>query len=382
MKLACLAALAAIVSVDASVKIPMKKKPITLAGVQNGALQSRGLLGKLRAEETLGNGAIVISQMEDAQYYGPISVGTPAQTFNVIYDTGSSNLWVPSAKCTNCGLHKKYDSSQSSTYQANGQNFTILYGSGPVTGFLSEDSVGIGGMTVTDFTFAEVTDASGLGLAYSIGAFDGICGMAFQTISVDGLPPVFAALVQQNLVTEPVFGVYLESTGEAGELNLGAADTNHYTGNINYVPLISETYWAVALGGLKVGGKPSTTSVKAIFDTGTSLLAGPTADVQAIAAAVGATPSWLNPNEYTVDCTKISTMPNITFTFNSIDYNLTPLDYVINVQNEMCLFAMTSLSQIDFWIAGDIFLRKYYSVFDFGNKQVGLALAYPAEPSA
>lgn len=55
------------------------------------------------------------------QYYGRISLGTPAQTFTVIFDTGSSNLWVPSKHCSYmslaCYVHSQYSAEASTTYE-------------------------------------------------------------------------------------------------------------------------------------------------------------------------------------------------------------------------------------------------------------------------
>lgn len=163
----------------------------------------------------------------------------------MIFDTGSSNLWVPAQSCgfTSCGQHKRFDEGASSTFQPNGSSFEIHYASGSVTGYLGQDSVTLDDLTVEGITFAEVEDASGLGPAFLLGQFDGILGMAFRSISVDHLQPVFSAMVKQGLLDKPQFAFYLESTGQDGELFLGGWNPDHLQGQLTWHNLSSETYW-------------------------------------------------------------------------------------------------------------------------------------------
>jgi cathepsin D len=118
-----------------------------------------------------------------------------------------------------------------------------------------------------------------------------------------------------QIVDEPVFAFYLSSEANpplppksTGELIIGGTDPAHYTGDLTYVPLTSETYWEITMDKLSIGGTTSPTT-RAVLDSGTSLLAGPTADVEAIVKAIGAKP--LTKGEYTVDCSKVDSLPDL-----------------------------------------------------------------------
>lgn len=94
------------------------------------------------------------------QYFGEISLGTPAQKFSVIFDTGSSDFWVLS-KQSYPQPEIGYDSEASSTYDSNGTTFEMQYGKGYANGFMSEDTLTVAGITIEDQDFAEATNQTG-----------------------------------------------------------------------------------------------------------------------------------------------------------------------------------------------------------------------------
>jgi len=319
-------------------------------------------------------GDIVINDYQNAQYYGQMTVGTPGQKENVIFDTGSSNLWVPN-KSPFLAFKNIYDHSKSSTYVKNGTIFKIQYGSGPVSGVFSEDSVNIGGYAVDKFTFAEVDDTSGLGMGYRLGKFDGICGMGWDSISVGGVKTPFHALVDSKQLSEPVFAFYL-GNNQPGELVVGDVDSKHYTGDFAYVALKSKSYWEIALDSVKLNSDSASTCPTAIIDSGTSLLAGPSTDVSAIAKKLGAT-SVLG-KEWQIDCSKQYSM---TFILGGKDYVLSNEDLVLKSGGQ-CILALMGIDvpapRGPLWILGDVFMRKFYVKFDWGQSRVGIATASSA----
>jgi len=203
--------------------------------------------------------------------------------------------------------------------------------------------------------------------------------MAFSVLDFLRFPSMapqlfFENAMEEGQVDEPVFAFYLGDNAD-GELTLGGVDHSKYEGNLHMVDLTAATYWQIDLDKISLGnGKKITTGAAAIVDSGTSLLTGPTKDVAKLAAMVGAKPNIMG--EYTLDCSTVDQIPNFVFTIDNHEYVLTGRDVVIESAGT-CLFAFMGLDipSQPLWILGDVFMRKYYTVFNYETKQVGLAKA-------
>jgi len=326
-----------------------------------------------------GDHTVPISNFLNAQYFSEISVGTPPQVFKVVLDTGSSNLWVPSSECGSiaCYLHQKYDHDSSSTYKQNGSAFEIRYGSGELSGYVSEDTVTIGDLKIKNQLFAEATSEPGL--AFAFGRFDGILGLGYDTISVNKITPPFYNMLDQKLLDEPVFGFYLSDTndGDDSEVTFGGINSAHYEGKITYIPLRRKAYWEVTLDSITFG--ESTAEIDntgVILDTGTSLIALPTTMAELLNKEIGAKKSY--NGQYTVECDKRDGLPDLTFGLSGHNFTIGPYDYILEVQGS-CISAFMGMDFPEpagpLAILGDAFLRRWYSVYDLGNNAVGLAKA-------
>ncbi|OQN96957.1 Vacuolar protease A [Cryoendolithus antarcticus] len=321
---------------------------------------------------------VAVSNFLNAQYFSDIAIGTPPQEFKVVLDTGSSNLWVPSQDCGSiaCYLHSKYDHSDSSTYKKNGSEFAIRYGSGSLEGYVSQDTVQIGDLKIKNQLFAEATNEPGL--AFAFGRFDGILGLGYDTIAVNGMPPPFYEMINQGLLDEKKFAFYLSDTNSEGDESVatfGGVDKSHYTGKMTNIPLRRKAYWEVDLDAITFGDETAELEATgAILDTGTSLIALPSTLAELLNKEMGAKKSY--NGQYTVECTKRDSLPDLTFTLTGYNFTIGPYDYVLEVQGS-CISAFMGFDipapAGPLAILGDAFLRRWYSVYDLENNSVGLA---------
>ncbi|XP_010694065.2 aspartic proteinase isoform X1 [Beta vulgaris subsp. vulgaris] len=279
-----------VASADVWTRIELKKRPLDLTRVT-----AKGFNVK-RDHKDLNSAIVYLKNFMNIQYYGEIGIGTPPQKFNVVFDTGSSNLWVPSSTCffsIACYFHNSYRSKLSTTYTKIGKLCKIPHGSGFISGFFSQDNVKVGGLLVKDQVFVEAEIERSLDLILM--DYDGIVGLGFQDMSVGDVPPLWYNMVQQGLFSRQIFSLWLNQDPEdkelGGEIVFGGTDWRHHQGDHTYVSVADNGYWQIEVKDLHIGSCSTGLCLDgcaAILDSGTSLLAGPAMAVDRIHHAIGA----------------------------------------------------------------------------------------------
>ncbi|XP_034876015.1 chymosin-like [Mirounga angustirostris] len=310
----------------------------------------------------------------DCQYFGKIYIGTPPQEFTVVFDTGSSDLWVPSVYCKSsaCQSHHRFNPAKSSTFQNLNKPLSIQYGTGSMQGFLGLDTVTVSNIVDSQQTVGLSTQEPGNVFTYS--EFDGILGLAYPSLASEYSVPVFDNIMQKHLVAQDLFSVYLSRNGQGSMLTLGAIDPSYYTGSLHWVPVTVQEYWQFTVDRVTVNGVVVACDggCQAILDTGTSMLVGPSSDILNIQTAIGATQDQYG--EFDINCGSLSSMPEVVFEIHGQKYPL-PSSAYTSTDMGFCTSGFQGEGDSQLWILGDVFIREYYSVFDRVNNRLGLAKA-------
>ncbi|KAL8280596.1 hypothetical protein RQP46_006919 [Phenoliferia psychrophenolica] len=314
---------------------------------------------------------LVIRGREDIEYYGPVSVGTPGQIMNIDFDTGSADLWVPEKSAGNTDA-PFFAPSKSSTFDNTGEAFEITYGLGNVKGTRATDVVSVAGLAVPAQAFGAITEESD---EFKNDAVSGILGLGFASIATAGVP-FFDNLISAGALLENLFTFYMTRGVVTGSvLSLGVIPTDHYSGDIVYTPVTSETYWEVSMPTIRVEGAAVPMTASAAIDTGTTLIYLPGSVAAAMWAQVpGAEKDVADSSStstfYQFPC---QNKPSIAFVFggNTIGYTITPDDINFGTatgSTTMCVGSIvgqeiqgSSSNQIA--IIGDAFLKNVFTVF-------------------
>uniref|UniRef100_A0A4W2BPF8 Peptidase A1 domain-containing protein n=1 Tax=Bos indicus x Bos taurus TaxID=30522 RepID=A0A4W2BPF8_BOBOX len=345
--------------------------PLTKVKTMRNTLSEKNMLNNLlkehayRLSQICSRGLNItihpLRNIMDMLYMDNITIGTPPQEFQVIFDTGSSDLWVPSHFCPS-PASCEFRHYKSSTFWPTQKTFSIAYGSGNMKGFL------IGDLVSTEQPFRLSMAENGFqGIPFA-----GVLGLNCPNISFIGAIPIFDKLKNQGAISEPVFAFYLSNV-----VMFGRVDKAYYQGMLNWVPLIQVGDWHVHMDCISMKRKVIACSggCKPLVDTRTSLILGPRRLVNNIQKLIGATPQG---SEHYISCFAVNTLPSTIFTINGIKYPVLARAYILKDSRGHCYTTFkenTVRTSRETWMLGDVFLRQYFSVYDRGNDRIGLAQA-------
>ncbi len=314
-------------------------------------------------------------------YTMPIQIGTPAKTYNIEVDTGSSNLILlgPPSLCDNCDqdiTQKPYDPSQSSSAQLAEAGFSIEYGSGALHARYVEDQVAVGNLPALDYKFGVMTHdqniGSILGLAYRSVAQpqDNPPATYFETlVATTGIANRFALL----LCAEGTSTITLGDDGNTVEQAVPITEERWYVISPNELRIAPGTHTTGSTTSL---GRPS---VPTVVDSGTTDLELPSDMYRNVMDALNevahAHDVSLSGELLSIPDDVIPRFPTLQVLINDVDgqsitLDIAPTTYFEKVSTVGYLLRLTQRDEQ--LILGQAFMKNYLVVFDRANRRIGL----------
>ncbi|KAG9022673.1 Type I transmembrane sorting receptor [Tulasnella sp. UAMH 9824] len=306
-------------------------------------------------------------------YYGDLSVGTPAQVMTIDFDTGSSDLIIPSSDCTKC-VSPLYNPSTSTSFTNLNTAFNTSFVDGSAaSGVLATDTVSLGSLSVANQGFAVISD-----FAWSFARpMSGLMGLAFESAAQTKATPWFFNLANQGALASNLFSFYLtRQRANGSELCIGCIDSTKFTGQPEYFPLVpgavpgfaTQALWDIISDGATYNNAVVTQPFTAIIDS-------------AFYANIPGAQLHSNNKYYVFPCTSAAKIGQVGFRFrgSSSVFNIPPSRFIlgrVEKGSDMCAGAILSSGSEDgIAYIGDAFMSSWYSIFDYGNMRVGFAQA-------
>lgn len=323
----------------------------------------------MEAEEPTGtNSAGILQDGTDFSYFLEVKFGAQQKPLYMLLDTGASTTWVMGVDCESdaCTKHNSFGPDDSSTFKDTGSGFSIMYGTGEVSGNLVTDTISVAEISATfNFGVANVTSSE-----FSRFPFEGILGLSTSSDSF------FSGIKDAGLLDANVIGVSLARASDGvndGEITFGTLDENKYEGDITYAPLVSDNSWAISLDDITVDGQPvGVTGKTAYLDTGTTYAFAPEDQVKTLFDKVPGASSE-DGTTYTVPCD--SKVP-VAFKFGGVDWAISSADLLSAPSGDgVCTANIFGMEVVKgSWLLGDVFLKNVYSVFDMDQSRLGKLL--------